>query len=286
MKYILTFAFLLFAGIAQAADDVVTEKLTDNAYSVYSGYYTSLVVIGDEGVLVVDPANGYRAATLKAEIAKITTLPVTHIVLTHEHFDHVGGTEVFEGAEIYAQEKAVPVFGLDAMGIAPKTVHQTFDQSHTIMMGNTKVELMHFGFPSDGVANTAAYLPQERILFTADLYEVKGLQDRAFIQSLNSAGVREALNKLAALDPKFAVASHSVGHDPAALHRAAAFFNDLHEAVVARLKEASAGGYEAVAAATKAMPHELKLEAYKGMENYEDLDRHIERMIESVQHGG
>ena len=287
MIRVVAFVVLLLTSLpAGAAGDVVTERLTDNVHSVYSGFYTSLVVVGDEGVLITDPANAYRAATLEAEIAKITELPVTHIVLSHEHYDHVGGTEVFEGAQIIVQEKAVPVFGLDAMGYAPKTVDQTFDQSLTIMMGETKVEVVHFGFPSDGVANSVVYLPEEGVLYSSDLYEVKGLQDRAFIEALNSAGVREALNRLLALNPKYAIASHSIGHDPEALRRAAAFFNDLHDAVVSRLKEASAGGYEAIATATKALPQELKLEAYEDMENYEDLDRHIERMIESVQHGG
>ena len=35
---------------------------------------------------------------------KITSKPVGKIVLTHEHFDHTGGTEIFSKAEIIAQK--------------------------------------------------------------------------------------------------------------------------------------------------------------------------------------
>ncbi|MEC8205040.1 MAG: MBL fold metallo-hydrolase, partial [Pseudomonadota bacterium] len=52
---------------------------------------------------------------LKAEIEKLTDLPVTHIVLTHEHFDHIGGTDSFPDAEIVAQDNIHAVLPLDPL---------------------------------------------------------------------------------------------------------------------------------------------------------------------------
>jgi len=57
------------------------------------------VVIGDDGVLVVDSFFSPDAAkALLAEIHKLTPKPVRYVVNTHYHADHVGGDNVFRDA--------------------------------------------------------------------------------------------------------------------------------------------------------------------------------------------
>ena len=64
-------------------------------------YYVanSVVIIGDDGVLLVDSGAGTREAhVLRAAIRAITSLPVRHIVDTHFHFDHALGHAAFPDA--------------------------------------------------------------------------------------------------------------------------------------------------------------------------------------------
>ncbi|MCQ4081978.1 MBL fold metallo-hydrolase [Streptomyces sp. RB6PN25] len=60
------------------------------------------VVVGTDGLLVVDtgPTLG-DGARLRREIRELTGRPVTHVALTHGHFDHVFGTAAFAGVEVY-----------------------------------------------------------------------------------------------------------------------------------------------------------------------------------------
>ena len=263
-----------FQSITPSIYDTTVTKITENIYSIYHSDYNSLVVIGDKGVLITDPANSYRAIALQREIARITDLPVTHIFLSHEHYDHVGGTEVFKNAKIIAQEKTLPIFELDVMGQAPKTIHKTFNASYSVIMGQTKVDFYHFGFPSDGTANTIVYLPKEGVVFSADLYENRELGDKQFIDALNSLGVRESLNRLVALKPKYAITTHSVGIEVENLVLAAEFFNDLYNAVFPGLMEASTQGFKAQIKFTAEFPKQIKLEKYKNFKNYNHLYRH------------
>jgi glyoxylase-like metal-dependent hydrolase (beta-lactamase superfamily II) len=62
------------------------------------------VDIGD-GVLAVDTGSGVaEGARIRGELAALFGRPVTHVALTHSHFDHVLGTAAFEGAEVYGAQ--------------------------------------------------------------------------------------------------------------------------------------------------------------------------------------
>ncbi|MEZ4415914.1 MAG: MBL fold metallo-hydrolase [Gemmatimonadota bacterium] len=77
----------------------------------YSQYATSLIVIGSDGVLVVDTRDTPRAALdLLREIRARTDLPVRWVVNSHWHWDHMGGNQVFADSfpnvQIVAQANA------------------------------------------------------------------------------------------------------------------------------------------------------------------------------------
>ncbi|BBA97363.1 putative metallo-beta-lactamase [Actinacidiphila reveromycinica] len=60
------------------------------------------LVVGAEGVLIVDTGSTLReGAELRAQAEALTGRPVTHVVLTHGHFDHVFGAAAFPDAEVY-----------------------------------------------------------------------------------------------------------------------------------------------------------------------------------------
>ncbi|MEI7716181.1 MAG: MBL fold metallo-hydrolase [Mycobacterium sp.] len=60
------------------------------------------LVWGPAGVLLVDTGTTLvEAAAIDADVCRIAGRPVTHVVLTHGHFDHVLGSSIFAGAELY-----------------------------------------------------------------------------------------------------------------------------------------------------------------------------------------
>jgi glyoxylase-like metal-dependent hydrolase (beta-lactamase superfamily II) len=71
-------------------DDYVLQRVTDRVWWVSRHFYGSLFYVGQWGVLLFDPFLGGADATLAA-IATVTPLPVTAIVYSHFHADHIGG---------------------------------------------------------------------------------------------------------------------------------------------------------------------------------------------------
>ncbi|MGI9386008.1 MAG: MBL fold metallo-hydrolase [Methyloligellaceae bacterium] len=294
MRRLLQFVAILsaLAGVgltqsipARAQDAPVIQKLTGNVYSIFSVFYSSLVVIGDDGVLITDPANSYRAGLLKSEIAKLTDKPVTTIVLTHEHFDHVGGTEVFAGAKIVAQQNVNAVFPFDPLGIAPKRVDVAFETEHTIDVGRTKVLLKHLG-AGDGVATTVVYLPAEGIVATADLYDENQLTVGAFLDDKNMLGVRSILNEVAKWDLKHAINAHSTGTDPKILRANAGYYNDLYDAVFPTVQKTATENPAGLWDLPTSLSQSVALPKYKDWKNYDQLPHHVRRMVLAMIHGG
>ena len=89
----------------EVAQGVYASVVSDPA--IYSQFSNSLIVVGEEGVLIVDPRESAAAGrALIEEVRALTSKPVRWVVNTHWHWDHVGGNQAFveayPGVEILA----------------------------------------------------------------------------------------------------------------------------------------------------------------------------------------
>jgi glyoxylase-like metal-dependent hydrolase (beta-lactamase superfamily II) len=86
------------------------EQLSDGVHRCRLAFcdVTVGLVCGRAGALVVDTGTTLaEAAAIDADIREITGCPVTHVVLTHKHFDHVLGSSMFERAELVCAPEVV-----------------------------------------------------------------------------------------------------------------------------------------------------------------------------------
>lgn len=87
---------LIFKILAAQTDYPQPMQITGDLYEVALEGCTAVFLVTDSGVVVVDagisPMDGHN---LKASIASVTDKPVKYVLLTHHHFDHVGGVQVF-----------------------------------------------------------------------------------------------------------------------------------------------------------------------------------------------
>ena len=101
-----------FSVLAQQVDYSKLEiKTTDLGQGVHLLNWQggdSLVLVGDDGVLLVDTSVAQMGAKIKAAIARVSTKPIKLVINTHAHADHFGANELM------AQGGAV-IIGHDAL---------------------------------------------------------------------------------------------------------------------------------------------------------------------------
>ncbi len=262
-------------------------QLDEGVYHFVGNFDSSLVVVTDEGVLITDPSNTARGEMLKQAIAELTDQPVTHIVLTHEHYDHTGGTEIFPAAQIICHVTCADIFQLDEYGLVPDKVDISFKHFLSIRLGDKTVELHHMG-PGDGVATTIIYLPKEQVVTSADLYEPRALTHALLMDDKNLLGVRKILNEVASWNLKHAINAHSSGTDPQDLREAAGYYEDLYQAVNAVLQPIVEQGGAGAAFGILATLHEqISLPQYAEWREYDTaFAKHVFRMAMGLIHGG
>jgi glyoxylase-like metal-dependent hydrolase (beta-lactamase superfamily II) len=80
---------------------------SERTWIAQGGGGNSLLYLGTQGALAVD-AKGFGLGRSLVREALAHGVPVTHLVVTHHHDDHSGGSEAFRGAVRLAHENARP----------------------------------------------------------------------------------------------------------------------------------------------------------------------------------
>ncbi|MFJ9667585.1 MBL fold metallo-hydrolase [Streptomyces sp. NPDC101219] len=100
------------------------------------------LVTGTGGALLVDAGSSLReGARVRAEAQALAGRRVTHLALTHPHFDHVLGAAVFAGAEVFAA--VGPAAAWSAQGLHADAVRHGLDEREAAGAADTLVRPGH-----------------------------------------------------------------------------------------------------------------------------------------------
>ena len=164
-------------GPGQAAAPFVTHQLKPNVYWVEGGGGNSGVIVGDNGVIVIDAkTTAAGGKELLDDVAKITPKPVTTVILTHSDGDHVNGLAAFPaGVKVIAhennkkeQETALAAGGRGAPPADHPPTQVVTKNKESLKIEGVNFELYHWA-PAHTSGDLVVYLPSEKIVFTGDI---------------------------------------------------------------------------------------------------------------------
>lgn len=173
--------------LKQLAPNVYAYQQEGGTGHINAGISNAGLFVGEDSLLVFDAlgyplqSKAFIAAAKKAGGGK----PITNLINSHHHGDHVAGNQFFLPAQIashpYCRQevlKAIPntppswpkfegqADGTEVRKLAPPTV--TFEDNLIYNIGGNVVEFRFVG-PAHTWGDLVAYLPQHKILFAADL---------------------------------------------------------------------------------------------------------------------
>jgi len=143
------------------------EDLGSGLYLITDNAYQSMFLVYDRGVVVVDAPPSY-AAHIPAAIAAVTDRPITHVVYSHSHRDHIGGTRLLGGRPvIVAHDETARLLRRAADPDRPvPTV--TFPDRYTLRAGGKVLELSYHGNAHEP-GNIFIESPAQRVLMVVDV---------------------------------------------------------------------------------------------------------------------
>ncbi len=165
-----------------AAPAVASEKMADGVYRITGGYVALAIEFKDHVVVLEGGQNEARGIAVIAEARRvIPNKPIRYVVNSHAHFDHASGLAPFaaEGITIITQannksylEKALggprTLVGDNLAKAKRKPKVESAGDKRVLKDDTHTVELHHIKSLEHSDGMLVAYLPKEKILFTAD----------------------------------------------------------------------------------------------------------------------
>ncbi len=151
----------------------LVEEIRDGLFWITDGAYNTMFLVTDEGVVAVDAPPTIGKNYLKA-ISEVTDKPITHVIYSHAHIDHIGAAGMFpKNAVIIAQEETAAELQRAKMvatnaSMVPPIPTETFSNNYTLQIGNQTLQLDYYG-NNHLPGNIFIYAPNQRVLMLVDI---------------------------------------------------------------------------------------------------------------------
>lgn len=182
--------FICFSTITSAQIDfdkvqIETTPVADRIYMLSGGGGNIGVLVGEEGVLLVDAMFAELEEKNRAVISKLSDGPIRFLLNTNWHYDHVRGNVSFAnlGAIIVAHEMTrkrmeteqyhpffdmeLPAYPTEALPVV------TISDSMSLYFNGEEIHVFHVA-AAHSDADLAFYFRKANVLHTGDLYFSKG----------------------------------------------------------------------------------------------------------------
>ena len=148
------------------------EHITGNVYKIFGGGGNTLVVVQDDGVVLVDTKMPGNGQAILDQVRTVTDKPIKVIISTHSHPDHTGSTdfirERYPNVRIIMSEGTRAELAANPRGNPALLPTETYKDRMTVGEGANRIELFHTGTGHTN-GDTFVLIPSARLLFMGDV---------------------------------------------------------------------------------------------------------------------
>ncbi|MBB0811405.1 MBL fold metallo-hydrolase [Escherichia coli] len=227
----------------------ILQKIGERTYYVQRYFYSTTFYVGDKGVLLFDAPEG-RGKYLLQAIRDVTPLPVTALVYSHYHVDHIGDSPFWndeakkEGVNLRIIASKATAEKMQFMNsrlpVATQVLSKKDDQ---FKFEKQTIELHRFVKAGHTDDHSVWLLKQEKVAHSPDLLNPDQLPMMGFAVSDTLVYHDSNLRQVEMLDWKYFIGGHgNIGsHDDFKFQHQ--FLNDLRDTTIKVRKEESFGKF-------------------------------------------
>ncbi|HEB9658764.1 TPA: MBL fold metallo-hydrolase [Escherichia coli] len=227
----------------------ILQKIGERTYYVQRYFYSTTFYVGDKGVLLFDAPEG-RGKYLLQAIRDVTPLPVTALVYSYYHVDHIGDSPFWndeakkEGVNLRIIASKATAEKMQFMNsrlpVATQVLSKKDDQ---FKFEKQTIELHRFVKAGHTDDHSVWLLKQEKVAHSPDLLNPDQLPMMGFAVSDTLVYHDSNLRQVEMLDWKYFIGGHgNIGsHDDFKFQRQ--FLNDLRDTTIKVRKEESFGKF-------------------------------------------
>ncbi len=182
--------------VADFAVAVTTREVAEGVWLLGGASHNSVAIEFDDYVAVVEaPLDEPRNLAVIDEIVRLVpNKPIRFLINTHQHHDHIGGLRTYMhiGATIVTHWKNYDFYTRDVLNYAPRTLepdmlalwpptelaegyqYETVRENYWLNNGARSMHVSYVHPLAHGEGMLVAYLPEEKILIEADLFDSTG----------------------------------------------------------------------------------------------------------------
>ena len=151
------------------------KKVRDNLYVISGGGGNTTVFVTQAGVVLVDTKLPNNGEAILNQVRRVTDKPVSTIVNTHSHPDHIGSNDYFPASvDVVTHENTRKWMAANPRVASNPVVmpDRTFTDRMTLGSGDDRIELYYFGA---GHTNGDAFIvfPARRAMAAGDIFAWK-----------------------------------------------------------------------------------------------------------------
>lgn len=183
-------------------------------------YDSNIYFLPGKNPTIIDTGTGvYSKEILKTIDTLLDSSKIKQIVLTHEHFDHVGGAldilkATDNSAKIYCYEKAIHRLKTgkssfaQMLGCSMPEIHgcTAVSEADTLLCGNEPFTILYT--PGHSLGSICLYNQKEKVLFSGDTLFANGDFGRYDLTGGDFESLVQSLKRLSTLDVNDLYAGH------------------------------------------------------------------------------
>jgi glyoxylase-like metal-dependent hydrolase (beta-lactamase superfamily II) len=216
------------------------QELGAGLFMISDNIYQSMFLVYETGVIVADAPPSYAARIVQG-IRDVTDKPITHLIYSHSHIDHIGGAKQLGAVPniiAHTETKRLLARAKDPNRPLPTI---TFQDRYTLNVGTKVLELSYHGVAHEP-GNIFIYAPAQRTLMVIDVVFPGWMPWRRFALAQDVPGYFAQVAEIGKVPFKTLIAGHVARTGtPADVELQIQFMTDLKTAAGRALSDVKPG---------------------------------------------